>query len=76
MHVTTPTLTASWSYVAIFTFASYAAILIVGNTDSFFAADGIAHLTRTLEFERFLLSANANRYKFSNPNKKRFAKID
>ena len=53
MHVTTPTLTASWSYVAIFTFASYAAILIVGNTDSFFAADGIAHLTRTLEFERY-----------------------
>ena len=52
MHMITPTLTASWSSIAIFTFASYAAVLIVGKTDSFFAADGIAYLTRALYFER------------------------
>ena len=62
IHMTIPTLTASWSSEAIFTFASCVAILIVGDTDSFSAANGTAYLTRTLYLERCQLNASANRF--------------
>ena len=62
MHVTIPTLTTSWSSEAIFTFASRVTILMVGDTNSFSAANGTACLTRTLYLERCQLNASAKRF--------------
>ena len=74
MHLTTPTLTASWSSIAIFTFASYAAVLIVGKTDSFLPQMESLILQELYILRDANLMQNANRYKFSNPNKIKFVK--